>query len=66
MPCTSAVKMKLQENLQENVKGNDNEHFFTCHNFLVLQDTFEEVSRCPDCDERLTLSDNVNNTVEWE
>ena len=36
------MKMKLQENLQENVKGNDYEHFFTCHNFLVLQDTFEE------------------------
>ena len=30
----------------------------------MLQVIFEEVSRCPDCDERLTLSDNLNNRIE--
>ena len=58
MPCTSAKKMKLQGNLQDNVKGNDN--YFLFVNFSVLQDIFEEVSKCPDCDEWLTLSDNGN------
>ena len=62
MPCTSANKMKLQKNLQKNVKGNDNDYFLLV-SFSVLQDMFEEVSRWPDCDERLTLSDNQNNKV---
>ena len=62
MLCTSENKMKLQENLQENVKGNDNDYFLLV-NFSVLQDIFEEVSRCPDCDEWLTLSDNLSNRV---
>ena len=54
--------MKLQENSQDNVKDNDNDYFLLV-NFSVLQDIFEEVSRCPDCDDQLTLSDNLNNRM---
>lgn len=39
-------------------------NYFLLVNFSVLQVIFEEVSRCPDCDERLTLSDNLNNRIE--
>lgn len=39
-------------------------NYFLLVNFSMLQVIFEEVSRCPDCDERLTLSDNLNNRIE--
>ena len=39
-------------------------NYFLLVNFSVLQVIFEEVSRCPDCDEWLTLSDNLNNRIE--
>ena len=39
-------------------------NYFLLVNFSVLQVIFEEVSRCPDCDERLTLSDNLHNRIE--
>ena len=58
-------KCKENENtrkLTDNVKGNGN--YFLLVNFsAVLQDIFEEGSGCPDCDERLTLSDNLNNRI---
>ena len=55
--------MKPQENLQDNIKGNDSDYILLV-NFSVLQDIFEEVSRWSDCDELLTLSDNLNNRIE--
>ena len=55
--------MKPQENLQDNIKGNDSDYILLV-NFSVLQDIFEEVSKWPDCDELLPLSDNLNNRIE--
>ena len=49
------------KSLQDNVRGNDN--YLLLVNFSVLQDIFKEVSRCPDCDEHVTLSDNLNNRM---
>ena len=62
IPCTSAKKMKLQKNLQDNIKDNGNNYFLHVK-FSVFQGIFAKVSRCPDCSERLTLSDNLNNRM---
>ena len=58
------AQVQRKWNYKKSYRTISNVNYFLLVNFSVLQVIFEEVSRCPDCDERLTLSDNLNNRIE--
>ena len=58
------AQVQRKWNYEKSYRTISKANYFLLVNFSVLQVIFEEVSRCPDCDERLTLSDNLNNRIE--